>query len=226
MSAFHALLAAEIKLQNRAGFLFVIVIVTSLWFVILKFIPEEYLDKSLGLVLSLDISSVALLSCIGLHLLDVRLRVLDALLVAPVNIALKILARIVITGLLAALAGLVISLPYVSVANLPTLFFICLLNSLLYGVAGSLLAVYQPSISRIFVSMGLVTPIWLATYLPYLGLYTHDFLVFLPSYGATQMFIRDGGYVVSLSNLFSWITWFVFLSVWLIVKYRPLVSRC
>lgn len=225
MNAFQALLMTEFRLQKRAGFLFVIGIVTCLWLIILTFIPDTHLRHLLGLVLSLDISSVALLSCIGLHLLDIRLKVVNALLVAPVNILLKLWVRVGVTALLAALTGLIVSLPHVASADYAMLFFICLLNSLLYGVAGSLLAAYQPSISGIFVSMGLATPVWLAAYLPYLGLYSHDLLMLLPTYGATQMFVYESHYRISWVNFLSWSVWFALLSAWLYIKYRPLVAR-
>jgi hypothetical protein len=89
-----------------------------------------------------------------------------------------------------------------------------------------LLSLYHPYISGIIVSIGLVTPVWLLPYLIYLKLYSNVFFILLPTYGITQMFdILDTPGIIHFPHFISWLMWFVLFSVWLAIKYRPLMSR-
>lgn len=227
MNAFVILCKAEAQLQWRSGFFIAAVVIAIIWSAVLYFVPAEFVGSSLGLVLSLDISSIALLSCIGLHILEIRQNVANALLVTPMNVRAKLLARVSVISVLSSVTGFIISYPYVSGMHLPLLFIICFCNSLLYAVVGYLLALYKPNISSVIVRLGIVTPIWLLPYLAYLNLYSNVALGVLPTYGVTQLFdVLDGtsGYV-HVFHILSWLFWFCFFSAWLERKYRYLVTR-
>lgn len=226
MKSFFALVKTETQLQWRSGFFLVAMIITILWSVILQFVPDQYVNKSLGLVLSLDVASIALLSCIGMHILEMRQNVANALLVTPMDVPLKIAARIGFVSILSAVTSLVIAFPFVAAFDLLLLFLVSFCNSLLYSVIGYLLAAFQPNISRIIVSLGFITPIWFLPYLEYLNLYSHPALSILPTYGITQMFgLLDAKNTVHPLHLVSWLLWFAFFGTWLIARYRSLVIK-
>ncbi|AJQ95770.1 hypothetical protein [Gynuella sunshinyii] len=216
MNQWLALSKAEILFQARSGFLVVAAIVTVLWFSVLAFVPQSYSMKVLGLVLSMDVASVALLFCMGLHLLENRQKVLLAFGVTPLNFTLKVWTRVILICLVTTVISCLIVVLYVPWTELLELLFICALNSAIYAIIGYLLVIYAPNVSRLIVRIGLVSPLWLLPYLSYFELYYHPLFYLMPTFGLTMMFSDNAQYGgLSIVNMATAAFWLVVFYLWL-----------
>jgi fluoroquinolone transport system permease protein len=216
MNQWLALSKAEILFQARSGFLIVGVIITVLWFSVLAFVPEQYATKVLGLVLSMDVSSVALLFCMGLHLLERRQQVLQAFGVTPLVFELKVWIRIMLICTVATtISGLIVML-YVPMQELLRLLLICAMNSVIYAIIGYLIVIHSSNVSQLIVRLGLLSPLWLLPYLSYFDLFYHPLMYAVPTFGLTLMFVDNMQYGgITVINLLSFVFWLTLFYLWL-----------
>ncbi|WP_428239495.1 hypothetical protein [Gynuella sp.] len=225
MNQWLALSKAEILFQARSGFLVVAAIVTVLWFSVLAFIPQSYSIKVLGLVLSMDVASVALLFCMGLHLLENRQKVLWAFGVTPLQFVVKIWTRVILICLVTTIISCLIVMLYVPWTELLKLLFICALNSAIYAIIGYLLVIYAPNVSRLIVRIGLVSPLWLMPYISYFEFYYHPLFYLMPTFGLTMMFSDNAQYGgISIVNMVTSGFWLAVFYVWLRYAYPKVMT--
>ncbi|RXJ73951.1 hypothetical protein CS022_06630 [Veronia nyctiphanis] len=226
MNQLIALSKTETLFQARSGFLVVGAIVTVLWLSVLVFVPEGQQPLILGLVLSLDVASVAMLFCMGLHLIENRQQVLLALGVTPLNPDVKVWSRVLLISVTTLLISSLIIIVHVPAERVLPLLAICAMNAVFFSVAGYLLVIHTPNVSQLIVRLGAVSPIWLIPYLAYFGFFNHPLLAVMPTYGLIMMFADNPEYGgVTLINFANFLCWFVVLSVWLHRAYPKVLSR-
>ena len=216
MKQWLALSKAEVTFQARSGFLVVAAVVTLLWFSVLAFIPQKYSVTVLGLVLSMDVASVALLFCMGLHLLENRQKVLLAFGVTPLRFVAKVWTRIILICLVTTVISCLIVVLYLPWTQVLTLLFVCALNSTAYAIIGYLLVLHTSNVSSLIVRIGLVSPFWLFPYISYFELYYHPFFYLMPTFGLTMMFSENGQYGgLSVVNFITSGLWLTVFYLWL-----------
>ncbi|MFD2179577.1 hypothetical protein [Veronia pacifica] len=221
-----ALFKAELLFQTKSGFLIVGSIVTILWLCILVFIPETSVSTLLGLVLTLDVSSVALIFCMGSHLIEKRQNVLSAFSVTPLIIGNKIWTRVTLISLMTLFISSVVTLLFATPSDVVDILFVCAVNSVFFSVAGYLLAIHTNNISQLIVRLGLVSPLWLLPYLSYFDIFYHPAFYLAPSFGMTMMIATHSQYGgITIPNLLSALFWLLSFSCWLQYAYPRSLSR-
>ncbi len=157
----------DICTQFRAGFYYAYIIVTAVYIIILRLLPEEAAEFIAPLILFTDPSVLGMFFVGGIILLEKNDNILESLFVTPVRVHEYIVSKVVSLGLISLLSSICIVASYRGVDIYPGLLITgVLLTSSLFTMLGIVIASYAETVNAYMVqAMGYTFPL----FIPLLG---------------------------------------------------------
>ncbi len=224
-----AALGQDIRFQFRHGFYYVYAILTVLYIIVLRLLPETLVHPGLTLILFTDICTLGFFFIGAIVILERGQNLTESLFVTPLRLHEYLLAKILSFLLLSIVSALLIMLG-ASVGGQDLMWFIfgIIFSALIYTLFGLIFAARARHVNDYFVKalgVGLLISLPIFSYLHVFD--TPLFYVFPTQATLILLDVLGHDYVLSqkLFAMASLLTWFFILSVWVYQRFEKFVRH-
>lgn len=213
-----AALRQDIRFQFRHGFYYVYAILTVLYIITLKLLPETLIYPTLSIILFTDICTLGFTFIGAIVLLERGQNLTESLFVTPLRLHEYLLAKILSFLLLSCTSALIIILgASVGGQNLSWFIIGVVISALIYTLFGLVFAARARHVNDYFVkSLGIGLLISLPI-LAYLQLFDTPLFYLFPTRATLillDVLAHDYSLAIKLFSVASLLIWFSILSVW------------
>ncbi|WP_410770896.1 ABC transporter permease [Fontibacillus sp. BL9] len=207
----------DVRFQWRHGFYFVYMIVCAIYWALLHFIPEPYLEKATVLLTFSDPSALGLILAGGIVLLERDQGIHDPLFITPIRIREYLVAKAASLALISLLAAWVIQLSSIGIPASPMIFSIgiVLTSSFMTLLSIGVAARYRTINSFILMSQVYVMP-FILPLLDYLEVWESKLFLLLPTEGTLMLLLSVSFSLTSMNILYA----LCILSIWNYAVYK------
>jgi fluoroquinolone transport system permease protein len=206
----------DLKFQFRHGFYHVYLIITVLYILVLRFLPDGILDTATILILFTDPSVLGFFFIGGILLFERGQNIHASLFTTPVHLREYLWAKALSLALLALLSSFaIIVFTYGFNMNPLPLFFGILLSSIFFTLIGLTLAARFKSLNRYFFTSPLYIILFMLPLLELLGLARSPLFYLLPTKGSLLLI---GGALAAPSPV-EWLYSIAILIIWIVLAY-------
>lgn len=217
MSRFRSMIMNDIRFQVRHGIYSAYALITTMYVLLLFFLPERVQAMAITLIVFSDPSVLGFFFVGGIILLERGQNVMDNLFVSPLRLKEYLLAKAGSLAVLSVTTSVVIhglTLGFSSV-RLPFVLGV-LMTSVFFTLLGIGLAVRCRSTNGFFLKAPMYTLVFILPLLPFLNLFESSLFFILPTHSTLQLLGASHQGVTILGTVWH----FLWLSCWILLVYR------
>lgn len=222
-------LGQDIRFQFRHGFYYVYLVLTVLYIITLRLLPETLVHPALTIILFTDICTLGFFFIGAIILLERGQNLTQSLFVTPLRLSEYLLAKILSFLLLSVASAFLIMLgASVGGQNFSWFIFGAVFSALIYTLFGLVFAARARHVNDYFVkSLGIGLMISLPI-LTYLGLFDTPLFYIFPTRATLILLDSLGGdydYSEKLYSVANLLIWFSLLSAWVYQRFDKYVRH-
>ena len=178
----------DMRTQFRAGFYYAYAVVTAVYIIILRLLPQEAAELIAPVILFSDPSVLGMFFVGGIILLEKNDNILESLFVTPVRVHEYIAAKVFSLGTISLLSSFCIAFAYRGVDIYPGLLIAgVLLTSGLFTMLGIVIASYAETVNAYLVeAMGYTFPL-IAPLLAYFDVVSTELFWIIPTHSSIML---------------------------------------
>jgi fluoroquinolone transport system permease protein len=207
-------LKADIAFQTKQGFLFVYIIISAIYIIILSQLPQNVLQYAVPIIIFTDPSVLGLIFIGGILMLEKEQGITSLLAVTPLKFSEYISSKVLSLGLISVIVSLAISLASYSLrVNYPIVAVTILLVSIFFTLLGYIISLKCTSLNQfIMKAIPYITLLMLPCF-SLIGFNGSDLFLAAPTVAALKLLI---GAYIGINPLMT-IGLISYISIWNIV---------